>query len=117
MTSASDPFIVKTLPSPTLPVLLFFCTCYDPAVLSLPNYQALRDQVMLFHQGHANDMMAKCILRHDFGERLAILFRNWIRAQMDSSEELEDGGSGLDNYEEYLALPEGLSPEEFQDAA
>ena len=86
--------------SGSLPVLLFLCTCYDKEVLSLQNYQDLRRTAVIFHNAKANDMMAKIILRHDYGERLAILLRNWIRAQMDSSEELEDGGSGQESYDE-----------------
>ena len=96
-----------------LPVLLFLCTCYDKDVLSMQHYRELRRTAVIFHNAKANDMMAKIILRHDYGERIAILLRNWIRAQMDSSQELEDGGSGRESYEN----PTNDDEEFYQNAA
>jgi hypothetical protein len=114
MTTAVE---VKALPlSIPLPTLLFLCTCYEPEVLNLPNYETLRREAVIFHNSgvKGNDMMAKRILRHDFGERLAIRFRDWIRAQMDPSEELEDGGASIEDYNEFYA---NNRMEEYKDAA
>jgi hypothetical protein len=45
-----------------------------------------------------NDIVAKAILSHYYGERMAKDFREWVRSQMNPEDELEDGGAGIDDF-------------------
>lgn len=47
-----------------------------------------------------NDVIAKSMLSHTYGEMLAKDFRAWIRSQMDESIEFADGGASIECYEE-----------------
>lgn len=48
----------------------------------------------------SNDVVAKSMLSHTYGELLAKDFREWIRCQMDESLEYADGGASIECYEE-----------------
>lgn len=50
-----------------------------------------------------NDIIAKAILCHCYGEGLAKHFRNWIRSQMHEEDELPCGGASIGEDEEGLS--------------
>lgn len=47
-----------------------------------------------------NDMVAKAMLAHNYGEMLAKDFRQWVRNQMDESVMLPDAGASCVEYDE-----------------
>jgi hypothetical protein len=59
------------------------------------DFEELLDRVPDITKKYSNDILAKAILSHSFGEMLAKDFRNWIRSQMDESLEYADGGASI----------------------
>lgn len=79
-------------------VVTFFKECDLPVKYS-EEFKLAAKRAKLFERHHANDMMAKCILRHDYGHKLAIVFREWVRKQLNPADELEDGGVEKESHE------------------
>jgi len=62
----------------------------------------LKQYIPELNKRYLNDCVAKAILGHCFGEKLARDFRDWVRSQMDESLELPDGGASIGADEEGL---------------
>jgi len=62
-------------------------------------FDELVEELPVVLRKFSNDITAKAMLSHRWGEFLSKDFREWIRAQIDWSGELEDGGASIENEE------------------
>lgn len=67
------------------------------------NFDQLLEDLPKAMKAYSNDIVAKAMLSHCYGEQLAKNFRNWIREQMDPSLEYACGGASIGVDEEGLA--------------
>jgi hypothetical protein len=72
----------------------------------------LKEVVQRCEANHASDILSKEVLSHTFGERLAIMYREWVRSQMPMEEELPCGGASIENYYAYIREQAELATED-----
>jgi len=67
------------------------------------NFDQLLEDLPKAMKSFTNDIVAKAILSHSYGEMLAKHFRNWVRSNMDETLEYACGGASIGEDEEGLA--------------
>lgn len=67
------------------------------------NFDQLLEDLPTAMKTFSNDITAKAMLSHCYGELLAKAFRAWVRSQMREEDELPCGGASIGEDEEGLA--------------